>query len=159
MKPRMLRAMIRVVLLIVVGISLVYVGQSTLKHDQPSYNIMTDSGVPLESLFDGARAAGFAASPFQFVKWHRAVRGKCGSQRTTGMLSALLRLFEVPSVYAVNCTAGNCGSSYAQLGSIGCAQDCTPGNDHAFATNMGSDPSTGWKYTGVLRLPGERRKR
>ncbi len=153
MKRRMLRVMTGVVPLMVVGIYICHVDLSTLKGHRSSYSVMTDSGVPLESLFDGARAVGFTVSPFRSAAWHRAVKGKCGGKAATGVLSALLRFFEVPSVYAVNCMESQCGGSYYWLSAIACASDCTPGSDYQFAIQIGNDPNVGWKYTGQCSCP------
>jgi hypothetical protein len=154
MKRRMLCVMTGVVPLMVVGIYICHLDLSTLKGHRSSYTVMTDSGVPLESLFDGARAAGFKVSPFRSTTWHRAVKGKCGSQGATGVLSALLRLFEVPSVYAAVCTNSQCGGSYASLSAIACGSNCSA-NDLSVAGSMGSDPGTGWHYTGDCGCPAD----
>ena len=57
---RMLRIMTGTVPLVLVGIYLCHLGLSTLTNRRSSYNITTDSGTPLKSIFDGAQAAGFA---------------------------------------------------------------------------------------------------
>ena len=70
------------------------------------------------------------------------------------MLSALHWFFEVPSVYAANCTESQCGGSYFSMSSITCAQGCNNnGGDYHFSVQMGIDPNTGWKYTGQCDCP------
>jgi hypothetical protein len=152
MKRRMLRVMAGVVPLIIVGIYFSRVDLSTLKSHRSSYSVMTDSGAPLESLFDGARAAGFTASLYRSAAWHRAGRGKCSSQRATGLFSTLLRLFKVPSVYAADCSADPCGGHYFSIYSRPCGQPCSDYDD-PFAIQLGMDYNTGWHYTGLGICP------
>jgi hypothetical protein len=68
---RMLRIMTGTVPLVLVGIYLCHLGLSTLTNRRSSYNITTDSGTPLKSIFDGAQAAGFATPSYRSAAWAR----------------------------------------------------------------------------------------
>lgn len=112
-----------------------------------SYSIVTDSGTRLASLFERAPIGPAAAT-----RVPSGAFADCSASQSANLVSRVLKLFQLQSVHAVECTANPCGSAYMQYVQQWCGGDC---GSETYSDVMGGGeyPWIGWRNPGDKVCP------
>jgi len=109
-------------------------------------SIMNDSGTRLESLFEGiASGPRFASRVAAFAR--------CAKE-SGNPVSLLSKLFQLQSVYAIDCGDGQqaCGGAWMQESQQSCGGDCG-GGTYMVPMGGGTQSGRGSRLTGIMVCP------
>lgn len=119
-------------------------------HRPISYTVVTESGLPIRTLFDKSTANDVIVVPKHLVLQRSLKPRNCRPPSNYGLLS----LLNPPAVQATECTSGECGGSYMGPYSLPCGESC--GGEYFewfYSDSTKYGPWEGWRYDGGTVCP------